>query len=141
MFAKSDKKGEVERPSGLNQIDHGTKITGDIESQGNFRIDGEVVGNIISKAKVFLGKSAKVTGNITAVNAEIEGSVIGNLEISELLTLKETSKIQGDVAYGKTSVTPGAEIDSSSFVIISKKTTVVKEIRKPIAKPVVGKTA
>ena len=137
MFARSEKKGEAERPSGLNQIDHGTKITGDIDSQGNFRIDGTVNGNIVVGAKLFLGKSGKVNGNINAVNAEIEGVVVGNMEIGELLVLKETARINGEVTYGKVSVTPGAEIQSSSFKI---KEGTVKAIKSE-ARQAVSKTA
>ena len=137
MLSKSSKKNEVERPSGLNQIDHGTKITGDIESQGNFRIDGTVNGNIVVGAKLFLGKSGKVNGNIQAVNAEIEGQVIGNMDISELLVLKETAKVEGDILYGKANVTPGAEIISNSFKI---KTGAVKSI-KGEERQAVSKTA
>lgn len=134
MFAKNEKKGEEVRSTGLNQIDHGTKITGDIESQGNFRIDGTVNGNIVVGAKLFLGKSGKVVGNITAVNAEIEGSVVGDMEIGELLVLKETAKVNGMVTYGKVSVTPGAEIESTSFRIKSGSVKNIKSEPRQAAK-------
>ncbi len=81
-----------------NMIGKGTVINGDLETHGNIRIDGQINGNVKSKAKIVLGKGSKITGNIFSVNAEVQGEVKGNLEISETLTLKNTAVITGDVS-------------------------------------------
>jgi cytoskeletal protein CcmA (bactofilin family) len=55
----------------------GTTVEGNIETFGNVRIEGKIIGNIKSKSKIALGDSSFVEGNITSQNAEIAGEVKG----------------------------------------------------------------
>ena len=94
--------------SGSNLINAGTKIEGEVSSNGDIRIDGIVVGNIDCKGKLILGPEGRVEGNLTCQNAVIEGSFTGNLECLELLHVKETAKINGDIVTDKLVVQSGA---------------------------------
>ncbi len=91
-----------------NILGCGTKLKGDIESNGDFRIDGTLTGTIKTKGKVVIGSTGVVEGEIICQNADIEGSVKAKLEVSELLTLKAESKLDGDVTTGKLAIEPGA---------------------------------
>lgn len=91
-----------------NMIGPGTKIIGNIETNGDIRIDGNIEGNIISKGKVVIGTNGNVKGEIQCVNSEISGVLNGKINVSELLSLKATSKITGEMAIGKLSIEPGA---------------------------------
>lgn len=91
-----------------NMIGPGTKIVGNIETNGDIRIDGNIEGNIISKGKVVIGNNGVVKGEIVCSNAEVSGSVNGKMNVSELLSLKVTSKVNGDIKSGKLSIEPGA---------------------------------
>jgi cytoskeletal protein CcmA (bactofilin family) len=95
-------------PNNLNIINAGTTITGDLQSEGDMRIDGTVKGYIASKARLVLGASAKVDGDIKAVNLELSGEVNGNILVSELLTIKATAKINGDIVSNKLIIEAGA---------------------------------
>jgi cytoskeletal protein CcmA (bactofilin family) len=88
-------------------------LEGNIETYGNIRIEGKVIGNVKSKSKVALGNSSNIQGNISAQNADIEGEVKGKIEISELLVLKATAIINGDIITGKLVVEPGAVFNGS----------------------------
>ena len=91
-----------------NTIGKGTVLEGNIETYGNIRIEGKVIGNIKSKSKIALGNSSHVEGNIIAQNADLEGEVKGRIEISEMLILKATAVVHGDIITGKLVVEPGA---------------------------------
>src|SRR5205085_11695269 len=78
--------------SSINLIGNGTTIEGDIRSNGDLRIDGTVHGNVYSKAKVVVGSTGMVEGDINCQNADISGTVKGKSSINELLFLKATSK-------------------------------------------------
>ena len=91
-----------------NNILSGTKITGNIETTGDFRIDGNISGNVISKGKVVIGTHGFIKGEVICVHAEISGTLEGKINVSELLSLKATSKITGDIKTGKLSIEPGA---------------------------------
>jgi cytoskeletal protein CcmA (bactofilin family) len=72
----------------LNIINAATTILGDLNSEGDMRIDGTVKGYISSKARLVLGNTCKVEGDIKAANLELSGEVNGNIYVSELLTIK-----------------------------------------------------
>jgi cytoskeletal protein CcmA (bactofilin family) len=91
-----------------NNILSETKITGNIETNGDFRIDGIIEGNVNSKGKVVIGANGLIKGEVNCAFAEISGTLEGKIIVSELLSLKSTSKITGDIKIGKLSIEPGA---------------------------------
>ena len=104
---------EEELSNSSNIIGKGTTVEGNLESFGNIRVEGRIVGSIKSKSKVALGQSSFVEGDILAQNAEISGEVDGRLEISELLILKATAVISGDIITNKFIVESGATFNGS----------------------------
>jgi len=94
--------------SSINLIGKETHISGDINSNGNIRIDGTVIGNIKCTERIVIGNSAKIEGDIFCKNCEISGSLKGNIKIENTLCLKETSKMEGDIITGKLNIEPGA---------------------------------
>ncbi|HLO90351.1 MAG TPA: polymer-forming cytoskeletal protein [Lentimicrobium sp.] len=97
-----------EAPPSANLIQSGTLITGDIESNGNIRIDGTLKGTVIAGGKVILGSTGTVEGEINCINADIEGRVNGLINVKELLSLKSTAVVSGDIYISKLSIEPGA---------------------------------
>ena len=112
MFENLKNKNAVsnsEAPSGsINLIGAGTIIEGEIKSNGDIRIDGIVSGSVISKAKVVIGSTGVVNGDIHCANADISGTVKGITTVNEMLFLKATAKINGDINTGKLVVEVGA---------------------------------
>jgi cytoskeletal protein CcmA (bactofilin family) len=94
MFNSKSKTNEL--PIGSTTIiGAGTTITGDIESLGDIRIDGRLIGNLRTKAKVLIGQEGIVDGDITGTNADIMGGVTGSVKIRELLQLRGKSIVAG----------------------------------------------
>ena len=109
MFTtKEEKKAADEITNSSNVIGKGTVLEGNIETSGNIRIEGKIIGNLKSKSKVALGNSSMVDGNVSAQNADVEGTVKGKVEIADMLVLKATATVHGDIATGKLVVEPGA---------------------------------
>ena len=78
MFSSDNKKSKqdtMETSTQQNIIAQGTKIVGDIASQGAFRIDGTVEGNIKTSGKVVVGKTGFIKGTLQGENADFEGKV------------------------------------------------------------------
>lgn len=96
-----------------NRIVEGTIIKGDIISQADFRLDGELIGNFHSKGKLVIGITGSVIGDITCKNADIEGKFNGKIQVVEVMNVKSKSRIQGEVTVGKLSVEPGADFSAS----------------------------
>ena len=124
LTSKEQKRVAEEISNSSNVIGKGTSLEGNIETYGNIRIEGKVLGSIKSKSKIALGHSSYVEGNIIAQNADIEGEVKGKLEVSEMLVLKSTAKIHGDILTGKLVVEPGAVFNGGC-----KMGAIIKEIK------------
>jgi cytoskeletal protein CcmA (bactofilin family) len=100
-------------PGSINLIGAGTVIEGELKSNGDIRVDGSIFGSITSKAKVVLGTTGVVEGDITCQNADISGLVKGKAIIADLLFLKSTAKIVGDIVTSKLVVEAGATFTGS----------------------------
>lgn len=99
---------EQETIGGVNIIAAGTTFIGDMITTGDCRIDGTVKGNIKSKAKVIIGQSGNVEGEIICQSVEVEGNAKANINTVELLALKSTAVLVGNIVVGKISIEPGA---------------------------------
>jgi cytoskeletal protein CcmA (bactofilin family) len=125
MFNKNESKKDIEQLSNSSTIiGKGTVLEGNIETLGNIRIEGNVIGNIKCKSKVAIGDSSKIEGNVISQNAEIAGEVKGTLEISEVLILKPTALIHGDIIANKLIIESGAAFNGEC-----KMGAVIKEIK------------
>ena len=95
-----------------NKIEASTKITGEITSNADFRIDGYLNGSITTSGKVVIGKEGVIEGNIKCLNADIEGRFNGKIEANEVLNLKSTAMIKGEVKISKLIVEAGATFNA-----------------------------
>ena len=86
----------------------GMTLTGDVESEGDVRVDGTIRGNIYCKSKVVVIASGKVEGDIVAVNVDVHGAVHGNITVQDLLSLKSSSSITGNLTTDKLQIEPNA---------------------------------
>ena len=110
----------------FNRIVSGTKIHGEIETKGDIRIDGSVVGTLNIMGKLVLGTSGKIEGEIKCKNAEIMGSIDGEIKVDELLSLKASSTMKGDIITNKISIEPGATISGTINMDKGQKQTPTK---------------
>lgn len=85
------------------------KIQGDLNSEGNIKIEGQVTGKIKTSQSVFVVPGAKIAADILAGNAIVGGEIQGNLKIAGHLVLLSTAKILGDISCTVLRVEDGAQ--------------------------------
>jgi len=83
MFSDNRKGKSPDPRSQQNRISQGTKLVGDITSEGGFRIDGEVEGNLNTPNKVVIGKNGVIKGSLICKDADML-----NLELLLMLLVK-----------------------------------------------------
>jgi len=103
------KINEAESTTAINIISNGTEIIGDINSSGDIRIDGSLVGNLKTRGKVVIGPTGRAKGELYCKNVEVSGTIEGKLAVEQLLNLKSTSKINGEIITTRLSIEPGAK--------------------------------
>ena len=96
-----------------NVLAAGTALTGKIETESDFRLDGRVEGEINCKGKIVIGPKGFVKGNIITVNAEILGSVEGVVRARERLVLKTSAEVKGDIFIQTLEIEPGAKLNGT----------------------------
>ncbi|WP_026776075.1 polymer-forming cytoskeletal protein [Polaribacter sp. Hel_I_88] len=119
--SKNKKPKKMER----NVIAKNTTIKGEIISDGDYRIDGVLEGDLKTKGRVIIGSGGVVNGTIEALNTDIEGTFSGQLTVEKILTVKAIAKISGEVVVGKLSIEPGATFNASCTM-----KAIVKEVNK-----------
>jgi cytoskeletal protein CcmA (bactofilin family) len=93
---------------GATLVSAGTTLKGDISSNSDLRIDGTIIGNVTSSAKIVVGANGSVEGNITGNQADIVGRVTGNIKTKDLLQLRGDCVVNGNLYAGKLQVEPTA---------------------------------
>lgn len=134
IFSSNKPDANSINPNTLNIINAGTTVIGDLSSDGDMRIDGTVKGYLTSKARLVLGNTSKIEGDIKAVNMEVSGDVNGNIYVSELLTVKSTAKINGDIISTKLIIESGAEFNGKCSMRDSKNS--IKFTEKPTSQSI-----
>ncbi|MEL6539329.1 MAG: polymer-forming cytoskeletal protein [Bacteroidota bacterium] len=108
---KKEMKQAANGPDASNIIGKSTTLEGNLNTAGNLRIEGKVIGGIRSTAKVVLSSSSTLEGSIVAQQVEIAGKVQGTIEVMELLILKPTAVIEGDITAIKLVFEEGAKFN------------------------------
>ncbi len=97
LFKKTDDRLSV---SSSSIITHGSTIIGNIIGNDSIHIEGDIQGDIKVNNVVFIGKNAKVTGNIKANQVISSGKCYGNI-ICNALEFLETSSTKGNIKANK----------------------------------------
>lgn len=132
------KQGDPISSAKVNTIVEGTRIEGVVQSEGNFRIDGFLKGDVDIKGKLIIGPSGQVEGKVNCQNAELEGSFKGVIQVKELLYLKSSAKIFGDSVFSKLRVEEGAKLECTCNYNASAsqaKEAVIKDLKQSERQP------
>ena len=120
MFGNINKRRETAHtgsapPMGgnLNSLAPGTRIEGTIHAENDIRIDGTITGKLYCSAKVIIGPTGKINGEIQCQSAMIEGQFEGTLQVTDALQIMEKAKVSGELTAGRLIVQPGAVINGS----------------------------
>jgi cytoskeletal protein CcmA (bactofilin family) len=88
-------------------------IKGEIRSDEELMVDGEVEGVVESGSLLTIGRNGKVRANIRAREVVIFGSVKGNIEAIEKLAIREQGSLVGDIKTAGISIDDGAYFKGS----------------------------
>jgi cytoskeletal protein CcmA (bactofilin family) len=84
------------------------RIKGDIRTNEELLIDGEVEGSVESHSVLTVGSNGKVRANIKAREVIVFGKVQGNVEVTEKIAIREQGSLVGDIKTAGISIDDGA---------------------------------
>ena len=94
--------------NGTTLIGTGTTLKGDLSSNSDLRIDGTIIGNITSNAKIVIGSTGVVEGDLNGNQADIVGKVSGSIRVKDILQLRSECVVNGNIYATKLQVEPTA---------------------------------
>jgi cytoskeletal protein CcmA (bactofilin family) len=100
----------------VNIIQHYTVINGDVECNGDLRLDGIIKGNLKISGRLVMGAEAKIEGAVECENAEISGKIKGDLKVKGTLHLKKNCLVEGDIYTKKLVVESDAVFNGKCFM-------------------------
>ena len=106
-------KEQVVQPgtSAISIIAPGTKVHGDIDTDGTLRVEGAVEGQIKAAKAVVVGKDGVVDGNILTQDAVIGGRVNGTVTAESRLELQATCVIDGEIRARRVKLEEGGKVN------------------------------
>jgi cytoskeletal protein CcmA (bactofilin family) len=131
MFNKKEEAPQSFSMQVINNIGAGTTIEGDIKTEGDIRIDGKIIGNILSRGRLVTGSNSSIIGDILCTNGNIDGTVKGNIQVAETLKITKTANIDGNITSKKLIVDEGAVIQAKITMSGAQNLTVNKPINSP----------
>lgn len=90
----------------------GLQVTGNLVSQGDLVIEGQVNGDI-KGSHVVVGENATITGSIVADEIDVLGQVTGSLR-GKRVRLQASSRMEGDIFHTTLSIQQGAYFEGKS---------------------------
>ncbi len=104
MFKSAGAQGEL---NGI--LDAGSQIQGELYFEDTFRVDGKVLGKVVSKGNLIVGENGDIDGEIRVRRAIVSGTVKGQVYASEKVEITTVGKVFADL------FTPTLVIEEGAF--------------------------
>jgi cytoskeletal protein CcmA (bactofilin family) len=113
---------DVSRMSSL--IAAGVEIAGDVVVTDGVRIDGQVVGNVLSKPDsrglLVLSEKGCIDGDVRVHDAVVNGTIRGDVEVENFIELQPNARITGAIKYRTLQMACGARVEGSMACIVER---------------------
>ncbi len=109
-------KKEVLSAGDVSILSNGVKFEGKMYSNGNMRVDGEIIGELTINGNLTLGESSRLNGEIKARNITIGGKVEGVITAAEKIIMESGSSLRGDLSAKILVIEEGALFDGKSVM-------------------------
>jgi cytoskeletal protein CcmA (bactofilin family) len=99
-------------PSARCVIDAGLVINGNLESERDVQLDGEVHGDIRC-SQLIVSRNATLLGNVEASEVVVRGTIKGNIRADQVM-LQDTARVESEIFHKSLVIEPGASFDGTS---------------------------
>ena len=112
MFGRSGKKKN--RHDAITAfLGAGAEYRGQFHFQGVARIDGGVIGDILSDGTLVLGEGSLVEGRIRVAELIANGRIVGDVEASQRVVLSKRAHLEGNLLAPVVVIEDGAMLNGT----------------------------
>jgi len=103
-----------EAPRGMAVIGKSVTIKGQIYSQEDLTIDGEMEGSVeLKEHRLTVGPNGKIQAGIKAREIVVLGQIHGNVEASDKIDIRKEARLVGDIKTSRIVIEDGAYFKGS----------------------------
>ncbi len=96
------------RERAVSRVAEGTRISGQITGSTELLLEGELEGRIDLDARVVVGTSGVVRGEVTGRTVLVAGKVFGNVRGRERVEVGTSGSLEGDISAPRVTIAEGA---------------------------------
>ncbi len=113
---KKDGKENTQRPqtrgeAALTIIAAGTRVVGEVISNGVVKVEGEVAGTVRAELQVLVSRGGLIEGDIVTREAVLGGAITGGVVAEERVEVQAGSVVNGDITTERLIVQEGGEVN------------------------------
>lgn len=130
--ARHETPRETQRPRGeatLTIVASGTRIVGEIQSEGVVKIEGTIVGTVHADEQVLVARGGVIEGDVVTREAVFGGEVRGSVIASGRVEVQESCVVTGDITTDRLIVNEGGEVNGK--VTMGKQDLLSPDIPSP----------
>lgn len=102
-----DKKKQYNENKVATIVGPGTAVSGEINSEGTVRIEGEVSGRVKCDDTIVVHETGRVKADLIAGQVIVSGEVEGNIFAYDRLEVTDHAKVVGDITSPRISLAEG----------------------------------
>ncbi|RXK85121.1 polymer-forming cytoskeletal protein [Chlorobaculum sp. 24CR] len=108
---KSSTNNHINAPTNtMNLIAKSAVLEGTLMIEGDLKVEGKIIGDIIANGNIMLEDGGFIEGNVKACALIVGGSFKGNAEISGECLVSSTGNVEGDLVINILNVNAGAHV-------------------------------
>ena len=104
------------KEAALSVIAPGTRIVGELTSDGVVKVEGMVVGSVRADRQVLVAKGGVIQGDVFTRDAVVGGEIHGAILADDRVEVQSSSIIQGDIATLRIVVHEGGEVKEDTIL-------------------------
>ncbi len=99
------------RDGNLSIIAAGTRVVGELATDGVLKVEGTVVGSIRAERQLLVARGGVIEGDVYTREAIVGGRVVGSVYADERVEVQASSVVHGDIVTKRLVVQEGGEVN------------------------------
>ncbi|MHA6480706.1 bactofilin family protein [Paenibacillus sp. strain BS8-2] len=128
MFKNKAGAGKINPDTTDTLIGESTIFEGNIRTEASIRIEGSIIGDIVSSGDVIIGENGVANSNVNARDLVLAGQLNGDVAVRGKLTISSTGVLNGNITAASLIIESGGVFNGSS-TMTSPKSEVVQPIK------------
>lgn len=127
-------RGKSSSPGDLSGfLDVGSHFEGELKFDHSFRVDGKVIGKVLSDGDLVVGEKGEIDGEIRVGRLFVSGLVKGEVYAAQRLSIHPRGRVEGTVHARALIIEEGGILEGQSSMMVATPERATSEAAPPAA--------